>query len=523
MPTVVDNPPMAGSAPSSDLPAQTELVFGVVGAVGINLDAFIDELSYVLSGFAYRALSIHLTDQLRDLDWDEQLLEEPYDERVWSYMTAGNTLCEEWNRLDAFAFLAINAITLRRKEISGDDQVPLNRTAYILRSLKRSEEVELLRQVYGSRFVLISLYAPEKVRRRYLKDKIRQSRVIPHDPTPEYSAKKLIRRDHSEDTSYGQHVEDTFHRGDLFIDSTGDVGGQLKRSMEILFGHPYRTPTQDEFGMFQAVAASLRSAELGRQVGAAICTQDGAVISVGTNEVPKAGGGLYWEGDPHDAREFTKGRDSSDSRKAKLAKAIATELGRQELLAPNVEPKQLRKAISATPIGDLIEFYRAVHAEMAALMDAARRGITVADSVLYSTTFPCHHCARHIVAAGIERVVYVAPYPKSLADGMHDDSIRVDPPHPKRKRRRVVFEPFVGVGPKRYLELFAMPTRKKDGKLIEFDPTTALPRIPEIEPYEMRIKILPYVKREERALSLLDEIQEGLGPRLKGWDEPIAR
>jgi cytidine deaminase len=509
---------MAQSDAAPGLPAQTELIIGLVGAVGINLDAFIDELGYVLSGFAYRAHSIHLTDQLRELDWDEELVEEPHDERIWSYMTAGNRLCEEWKRLDAFALLAINAITLKRKEVGGNDQSPLDRNAYILRSLKRSAEVELLRQVYGSRFVLISLYAPEKVRRRYLKDKIRQSRVVPWDPAPVYPAKKLIRRDRSEESDYGQDVEDTFHRGDFFIDATAEVGVQLQRVMEILFGHPYRTPTKDEFGMFQAVAASLRSAELSRQVGAAICTRDGAVISVGTNEVPRAGGGLYWEGDPHDAREFQRGEDTSDARKKQLARAIVKELKREGLLAEGVKAKKLRQTIAGTSIGNLIEFVRAVHAEMAALMDAARRGITVADSVLYSTTFPCHHCARHIVAAGIKRVVYVAPYPKSLADGLHDDSIRVDPPHPKRKRRRVVFEPFVGVGPRRYLELFEMPKRKKAGKLIDFDPSAALPRIPEIEPYEMRIPILPYVKREERALDLLGETQKESGPRLKGSD-----
>ena len=55
--------------------------------------------------------------------------------------------------------------------------------------------------------------------------------------------------------------------------------------------------------MFQAAAAMRRSAELGRQVGAAICTKAGDVVTVGTNEVPKAGGGLYWEGDEPDARE----------------------------------------------------------------------------------------------------------------------------------------------------------------------------------------------------------------------------
>ena len=58
-----------------------------------------------------------------------------------------------------------------------------------------------------------------------------------------------------------------------------------------------------EYAMFMAYAASLRSAELGRQVGAVILSQQGEFISVGANEVPCGGGGLYWSDDAHDGRE----------------------------------------------------------------------------------------------------------------------------------------------------------------------------------------------------------------------------
>ncbi|MEJ7655371.1 MAG: deaminase [Chloroflexia bacterium] len=46
-----------------------------------------------------------------------------------------------------------------------------------------------------------------------------------------------------------------------------------------------------------------------------------------------------------------------------------------------------------------------MHAEMSALLDAGRRGVPVQGATLYTTTFPCHNCARHIVGAGIDRVV----------------------------------------------------------------------------------------------------------------------
>jgi hypothetical protein len=85
----------------------------------------------------------------------------------------------------------------------------------------------------------------------------------------------------------------------------------------------------------------------------------------------------------------------------------------------------------------------------------------VKDTHLYTTTFPCHECTRHVIAAGVQRVVYIEPYPKSLAPQLHDDAIAIDedtPPHHK-----VRFEPFVGVGPRKYMELFtARPGARKD-------------------------------------------------------------
>jgi hypothetical protein len=78
---------------------------------------------------------------------------------------------------------------------------------------------------------------------------------------------------------------------------------------------------------------------------------------------------------------------------------------------------------------------------------------------MYATTFPCHECARHIVAAGIARVVYLEPYPKSRAEQLYDDSINVDG---AGQDGRVPFQPFVGVAPRRYMQFFSLPKRKNE-------------------------------------------------------------
>jgi cytidine deaminase len=120
---------------------------------------------------------------------------------------------------------------------------------------------------------------------------------------------------------------------------------------------------------------------------------------------------------------------------------------------------------------NVTEFGRSVHAEMAALIDAARRGTAVSGAILFTTTFPCHNCAKHIVAAGIRSVVYVEPYPKSLAGDLHLDAIEING---TGCGKGVNFKPFVGISPRRYLDVFTAGERKgADGKVLQWNSAAA--------------------------------------------------
>ena len=90
---------------------------------------------------------------------------------------------------------------------------------------------------------------------------------------------------------------------------------------------------------------------------------------------------------------------------------------------------------------------------MEALLSCARNHVSARGATLYCTTFPCHNCAKHIIAAGIHRVVYIEPYPKSKAAELHDDAIELGFAGNANKVR---FEPFVGVGPRRFIDLFSL-------------------------------------------------------------------
>jgi hypothetical protein len=156
---------------------------------------------------------------------------------------------------------------------------------------------------------------------------------------------------------------------------------------------------------------------------------------------------------------------------------------------------------------------------MAALIDAARRGASVDRCTLYATTFPCHHCARHVVAAGIRRVVYVAPYAKSRAADLHADAIVHG--DAAMQDGRVPFQAFVGVGPLRYLDWFEHTTRKTaDGDLLPYDRSTAQARLLDRDPLELRSDRLPYLDREHRASVLLSQCETDSGFGMRRPDAP---
>lgn len=113
---------------------------------------------------------------------------------------------------------------------------------------------------------------------------------------------------------------------------------------------------------------------------------------------------------------------------------------------------------------DLTEFGRVVHAEMCAICDAARLGRSLKGATLYVTTFPCHNCTKHILAAGIKCVVYIEPYPKSRARQLHKDEIDIE----RISDGKVSFLPFLGISPVRYRDIFQRGKRKQGGKALPY-------------------------------------------------------
>ncbi len=79
------------------------------------------------------------------------------------------------------------------------------------------------------------------------------------------------------------------------------------------------------------------------------------------------------------------------------------------------------------PSGTQHELCYAIHAEQNAIIQAAKLGVSIDKATLYCTHQPCVICAKMIINAGIERVVFQEGYPDSFAMEIFDEAnVRIE-------------------------------------------------------------------------------------------------
>jgi cytidine deaminase len=503
-----------------------ELFVALVAATGTDLKLVRTVLSEELLRVSYDSETVHLSEELGVVFGDKRLTKEiecPEDDRIREAMNAGDRFREKHQHKAAVAILGIGKI----KDIRENYRLNNGRgIAYIISSLKTPVEVTALRAIYGDLLFVISIYSPRSRRLKALTERIAMSRRISDREQFRSSAEKLIERDFIEiENDLGQNLQDTFPLADAFLrmEDKETLRIEVRRCVELLFGHPFLTPTRDEQGLFIAKSAALRSADLSRQVGAVITRRNGDVLAVGCNEVPGPGGGSHWPDDERskDYRDFRIGYDTNSKMKAELVGELFKLLKESGWLSREQSEKSiqqlLKEALSEeeghipvlanAQISSIIEYGRIVHAEMHALMEAVRKGLSVHGATLYCTTFPCHICSRHILASGIYRVVYIEPYPKSMTVRLYDRMVKVD--EEPCDEIAVNFEPFVGIAPRRYMQLFEMRARKhrSDGTAIQWDPRNSKLKILEtnVKGFEYIPSVIAnYKDGEDSALEMLE-------------------
>lgn len=238
--------------------ADSEIIIGLVGAIGTDLDEVSKVISDRLKLFKYDTEHIKISsDIIASIATIEDSSSEY--ERIYSFMSAGNELR---NQSGDNSILALGAAA-RINQCREKNQA-LPRKAFIIKSLKHPAEVQRLRKIYSDGFFLVGVHADHGRRSSFL---------IKEKFMSDEQASRLIEKDADESESHGQHTRDTYHLSDFFINSDGNTDSlknQVWRVLDLLFGKPYITPTFDEYAMFMAFSASLRSADLSRQVGAVL-------------------------------------------------------------------------------------------------------------------------------------------------------------------------------------------------------------------------------------------------------------
>ncbi|WER45594.1 anti-phage dCTP deaminase [Cupriavidus sp. WKF15] len=458
-----------------------ELVIALCGPIGSPLHRVGEEIGQVLEEtFGYEKPQIlRLSDFIREhaASVGMAIPEGSRFDTVEALIDAGNRLRAK-HGAGILAEVAISRIRLAREQAKDEEtgQYHPRRVCHIIDSIKNQEELDVLRDVYRDMVYMIGVFSPVSVREKALRKELELSEIY-----------RLIDKDSGEESENGQTVRDTFPQSDFFLRVDSNKDSQLKKRVErflhLVLGTKLITPTPNESAMYAAAMAATNSACLSRQVGAAVTNSDFQVIGTGWNDVPKFGGGLYQASSPSllgDADEDGRcwntdgGKCFNDAEKKLFAKEMVATL---KGIIPAEKEAEAQKALEkAGKLKGLIEFSRAIHAEMHAIINATRTsGDAIVGGKLFVTTYPCHSCARHIVAAGISEVYFIEPYRKSLAMKLHNDAVTEH----ESEVEKVRILAYDGVAPSRYLSLFKIPSggRKRDGKIIKINAKSATPKL----------------------------------------------
>lgn len=457
----------------------SELVIALCGPIGSPLHKVAETIKTRLEGdFAYQACEIIRLSHLIEKHGKAAPASPRY-ERTKALIDAGDKLREQHGS-SVLAEIAISQISISRQSAKAKekaDRFQPRRVCHIIDSIKNQEEFEILRSVYRDMLYFVGVYSPLSTRVRTMEQGgMSQSEVY-----------TLIDRDSGEELIHGQTVRETFPLADFFLridaDTDSQITAKVDRFLHLILGTRVLTPARSETAMYAAASAAGNSACLSRQVGAALTDADGDVIAVGWNDVPKPGGNLYvadQKSDPNSDKDqrcwnLEGGTCFNDREKKLISELLVDELIAQKLVPPEKKADAVAVVTTGSKVKDLIEFSRSIHAEMHAILTASQvNGNKIKGGKLYITTYPCHSCARHIIAAGISEVYYIEPYRKSLATKLHSDAITEN----ETDVNKVRILPYDGVAPTRYLKLFKVPpdSRKSGGKMIRADPKTAAPR-----------------------------------------------
>ncbi|MHA3183322.1 deaminase [Legionella pneumophila] len=509
-----------------ELNTDFEIIIGVVAPLGAERKWFLKSLEEKFTKNGYVTRRISITDEIINFTGkDNRTLSFEYFVKM--------EICNELRKRYSSGFLMGIVIHKLRELRENKNQ----KVVYVIDQIKNVNEYNVLSHVYGLNFLQISLFSNENCRDSNLKSKFKNDCVknlneYKFEPKnigffdasmndevshlfQEFSASilskfedqilpdvthNLIKKDFNEIVSgsklNGQQVSDLFHLSHYFFnldDSKVNISKEINKFISLLDGSNEDYPTQDEFGMSLAFQVSVRSNfPNNRHIGAAILSSYGEVISVASIRAPcpSSNPTLF------DQYQVQDGYLVYRNKITQWKKFLTEHYQKCEHLDSHKE-KNILDDISNF-LNDSLDFHPCTHAEIAAIIDAAKLGISVRKSTLYTTTFPCHLCAKEIINAGISKVIYLEAYPKSKNKELYPKLIDFDPSHTSSL---LPFCFYSGIGPKRFLYVYSVKNKKQSS---EYPPLIAYERSNYYEKKED--DILDYLSKNPNHLTFLDPL-----------------
>ncbi len=242
---------------------------------------------------------------------------------------------------------------------------------YVIDSIRNPAEVAELKKL--GRFFLFYVTAPAEVRFERIKARSREEDPRTYDA---FLRIEKLEMENAEKTK--QNLRETFGMADRTILNEGDLN-ELYEKVDIALGETsgefkLARPSWDDYFMGIAKVVASRSNCIKRKV-AAVIVKDKRIISTGYNGTPRGTRNCAEGGCPR-CNNFSE------------------------------SGKNLEECLCS-------------HGEENAIVQASYHGISIKDSIIYTTFSPCLICTKMIINAGIKEVVYNADYP------LNDSSLRL--------------------------------------------------------------------------------------------------
>lgn len=385
------------------------LVIGVCGPVGSGVTTISKALEQ--NGFCRASLSEPIKDDLRK---KEGLLpDSPINEKTVKHWRKKLQDIGNAGRQIRLSYWAERALQNVRQDA---EQI-------VLDGIRNIGEIQYLRRTF-TRCFIVAAEAPFSVRWERVKDEYGgiQQRFIEDDY-----------RDCGEGLRYGQQVSKAVQDADYVVVNNEELGTKETR-LSLLYSKKLHgavqlmrhydsdplppdvrsTPTDPEIHMATAYAQSRASHCKKRYVGAVIVSPENLTLSIGYNENPMGMHACVTRyGDCFKDLCMEKKLERMEGvycpRCGKLMASLAS-----PWRCDNNDCRANLKALFFPSRN--IELCTAIHAEERAIRSL--EGRTVKGATMFVTTFPCLQCSRHIIDVGIERVVYVEPYPIKEAEAL---------------------------------------------------------------------------------------------------------